>query len=121
MIENVLEFLIDLLQRWRNRESLKTLGGAVRSKYWARIRRKHLDMFPNCALCGGSKLVEVHHIQSFHEHPELECEMSNLITLCESGKNGVVCHRFCGHLGNYQKTNKNVVEDAKTWNAKLCK
>ena len=95
------------------------LFGAVRSPEWQKVRRKHLEKNPNCALCGGNKVIEVHHIQPFHLHPTLELEPTNLITLCESGDNGIVCHRAFGHLGNYKKMNPSVVSDVKEWNKKL--
>ena|SRR3990167_10635221 len=112
------QFLQFLLRWWQNRESLKTFG-AVRSPRWRAVRAKHLNMFPTCALCGGDKTIEVHHIKPFSSNPELELSLDNLITLCESGANGIVCHRAFGHLGNYKKNNPLVVADARLWNQKL--
>src|SRR3990167_9872544 len=85
--------------------------GAARSPQWPKVRAEHLKKFPNCALCGGNKVIEVHHIQPFHLKLELELEFSNLITLCEEGKNGVTCHLHYGHLGNYRSFNKDVITD----------
>lgn len=118
MIEKVLTFLIYLLELYRNRDSAK-LFGATRSPQWRKVRAEHLKGHPTCALCGGSETIEVHHILPFHEHPELELEPTNLITLCESGKNGIVCHRGFGHLGNYRSFNENVREDAQEWALKI--
>lgn len=118
MIEKLLQFLIYLLNRWQNRDALKTLG-AKRSPEWRKVRAEHLKKFPTCMVCGGNKVIEVHHKQPFHLKPELELKLSNLITLCEEGKNGIVCHRAIGHLGSYQSININVDEDAKLWYNKL--
>jgi 5-methylcytosine-specific restriction endonuclease McrA len=89
----------------------KTTIKKRRSRLWPELRKKFLKNNPRCQLCKGTKLLEVHHIKPFHLYPELELEESNLITLCESKKNGVNCHLFFGHLGNYRKENKNIIND----------
>lgn len=93
--------------------------GQKRSSRWPTIRKAHLEKNPECAVCGGKKQVEVHHIKPFHLHPELELEPSNLISLCESKNKGVNCHLFIGHLGSFQKMNEAVLEDAQFWAKKL--
>jgi len=95
------------------------LGGKARSKDWPRVRKEHLKKFPTCALCGGSKTIEVHHKRPFHSNPELELHPSNLITLCESGSNGIVCHRSIGHLGDYKSINVDVEKDVEIWRNKI--
>lgn len=95
----------------------KTLGG-VRSSRWPTVRKNFLGNKP-CALCGGMDKREVHHKQSFKEHPELELLESNLIVLCESKKWGVTCHQFFGHLGDYKRINDNVEADVIIWHDKL--
>ena len=62
-----------------------------------------------CAVCSGTASLEVHHIVPFHIDATKELDPSNLITLCESKKNGVNCHLFFGHLGNYKRVNVQVV------------
>ena len=118
MIETLLKIVIKWLEIWLNRQSLKTFG-AVRDRRWRGVRTKHLERNPLCALCGSDETLEVHHINPFHSHPELELDPNNLITLCESGKNGIVCHRAFGHLGNYQSVNKNVIQDVLIWKLKI--
>ncbi len=115
-------FLIAIFERYHTKPSIedKTFG-AMRSPKWPGVRKEHLEKNPNCALCGGNKTIEVHHIRPFHLNPELELEPTNLITLCESGDNGIVCHRAFGHLGNYKNVNLDVVKDTKEWNKKLLK
>ena len=90
-----------------------------RSPLWAKVRAEHLVRNPFCAVCGGTKNLDTHHILPFHEFPELELDTYNLITLCESKNLGVTCHLFFGHLGNYRKINKMVVIDAIQWREKL--
>ena len=90
-----------------------------RSDEWPKVRASHLKDFPACALCDGTDKVEVHHIAPFHIHPDMELAPLNLITLCESDSNGVNCHLFCGHLGNFKSFNVNVGTDAAMFKDKL--
>lgn len=90
----------------------KTPSLARRSARWPEARRQHLAMFPKCSVCGGTKKLEVHHIQPFHVKPELELDPNNLITLCESRRGGLTCHLYVGHLGNYKNVNPSVVSDS---------
>lgn len=96
----------------------KTKGNR-RNPKWRKVRKEFLLKNPFCAGCGGKTKLEVHHIKSFHEFPELELEESNLIVLCESESNGIVCHRFLGHLGSYRSINKTVRQDAERWREKI--
>lgn len=91
--------------------------GAPRSPQWPAVRSAHLKLNPACAACGTLEFVEVHHVKSFHEHPELELEPSNLISLCRGAAN----HHFrIGHdpdfegpiKANWTKSNPNVRRDA---------
>jgi hypothetical protein len=94
----------------------KPLG--KRASGWNDLRRKHLLKHPICAVCGGVKKLEVHHILPVHLFPEKELEITNLITLCE-GKKWVNCHLFFGHLGSYISYNPDVKKDADIFNNKL--
>jgi 5-methylcytosine-specific restriction enzyme A len=91
----------------------------VRSPQWAAVRKAFLKNNAVCALCGSKTTLEVHHKKPFHLYPELELDPTNLITLCESKKNGVTCHLFFGHLGDYKSFNKTIDKDVKAWNKKL--
>jgi len=93
--------------------------GTLRSTKWSSVRKKFLQTNNKCAVCGNTKKLEVHHKKPFHEQPELELDTTNLMTLCESKKNGVTCHLLFGHLGNYRSINARVEEDVKTWNDKI--
>ena len=108
-----------LIESVKDKISGKTPDGSKRSSHWPSVRKHHLEQFPVCEVCGGSDDLEVHHVKPFHLHPDLELEDSNLITLCESKKNGVNCHLFVGHLGSFKSFNESVKEDAKKWNIKL--
>lgn len=116
MIESILQFLINLLTRWQNRESLKTFG-AARSGEWNRVRDEYLKEHPKCEVCGGTEGLQVHHKLPFNIHPEYELLKSNLITLCEkSGRNH---HLIFGHLGSFRSWNVDVAEDSKIWYNKI--
>jgi len=90
-----------------------------RSSEWRKIRDAHIKSNPTCAVCGGTKKLNVHHIQPFHMHPELELDPTNLITLCTTEKHGLNCHLLMGHLGNFKRVNPDSVTDAAIWNEKL--
>lgn len=89
---------------WFRRTTPDEVG---RSGAWPRVRREHLAQEPACAACGRTKQLEVHHIQPYHEHPELELDAANLITLCADP-----CHLVHGHLLNWQRANPHVREDS---------
>lgn len=89
--------------------------GARRSSQWSHVRQQHLKANPTCALCGGSRKLEVHHAVPFHVDPTKELDPGNLITLCEAWKRGVNCHLLFGHLGNYRGWNADVHVDVSRW------
>ena len=96
---------------WLRRQADDIFG---RSGAWTRVRREHLAEHPTCAACGRSGDMEVHHVQSYHEHPELELDRSNLITLCAEP-----CHLVHGHLMSWRRTNAEVRLDCARYLAKL--
>ena len=93
--------------------------GSSRSSQWPKVRLAHLATQPTCAVCGGKSKLQVHHRVPFHLNPALELDPTNLITLCESGKGGVNCHLFFGHLGNFSAFNPQVTTDSATWRKKV--
>jgi len=109
---NILEHLKDRIQG-------KAPKGAKRSSKWRKVRKEHIKKHPRCALCNSNKKIEVHHKIPFHIAPDLELEPENLMTLCESGEKGVICHRFFGHLSNYRKWNLAIEQDVMVWRMKL--
>ena len=97
--------------RWLARKTEDVFG---RSGKWARIRREHLEREPACAACGRTKELEVHHIQPFHEHPELELDPENLVTVCSDP-----CHLVFGHLLNFKRSNPLVREDCDRYRERM--
>jgi len=85
-------------------------GMPARSPKWPATRKAWLKTNPACAACGSVDNLEVHHMQPYHLHPDLELDNKNFITLCENGGN---CHFFVGHLKDWKSFNKSIKEDAK--------
>jgi hypothetical protein len=79
----------------------------LRSGKWPAVAKAHLANHPACEACGATKLLNVHHKLPFHEHPELELDWTNLITLCESPSHN--CHLIFGHLLSWKSWNVDVV------------
>lgn len=97
------------------------VGIAPRSKCWHKARADFIADHPDCAACGTMEDCEVHHVRPFHEviadpaTAYLECDPSNLITLCRQ-------HHFeLGHRCSTGKSNwglcsnPNVRDDAAKW------
>lgn len=108
-----------LIQSIKEQASGKVPKGSKRSDKWPAVRAAHLKQFPRCAVCQGTKKLEVHHMKPFHLHPELELDPKNLITLCENKADGVNCHLLFGHLGNFKSFNANVIPDSSSWRSKI--
>ena len=81
-------------------------GEKPRSPHWPAVRRQHLLYQPSCQATGDYCDVEVHHIQPFDTHPELELVAWNLITLRRDA------HFVIGHRRNWCLYNPAVVADA---------
>jgi len=95
----------------------KVPRGTKRSNHWPTVRKHFLDG-KSCAVCGGTKKLEVHHKVPFHLDQALELDPRNLIVLCE-GAHDVNCHLFIGHLGNFKGFNPDVESDSKMFARKL--
>lgn len=89
-----------------------------RSGKWPTLRKQFL-LGKVCAVCGGSKKLEAHHMKPFHLHPKDELSWDNLIALCEGDSDGLNCHLLVGHLGSFKSYNQDVVKDAKSWSKKI--
>ena len=87
--------------------------GNRRSPKWPAVRARHLQREPICQACGTKDFLQVHHVRSFHECPELELEEGNLMTLCETPSRN--CHLTFGHLYDWRRTNADVRKDAAWW------
>lgn len=88
----------------------------TRSRGWSKVRKAHIKEHPFCAACGTKRKLEVHHIADFSEHPQLELNPENLITLCSAGTR---CHLTFGHLGLYRSINPAVVVDSALYRVKV--
>jgi len=88
------------------REKLKD---RQRSPHWPSTRDAFLKLNAHCVCCGGTKRLQVHHVQPFHLHPDLELDPSNLITLCMFKSE---CHLFIGHGDDWRSWNPDVRKDA---------
>ena len=84
----------------------------TRSPLWGKVRAEHLKLHPKCEACQSTKSVEVHHCKSFSDHPELELDPTNLMSLCD-GPNS--CHRTWGHMYDWSRINPSVREDVAAW------
>lgn len=86
-----------------------------RSSHWATMRHHFISNNPNCAVCNGTKRLNVHHIKPFHIFPELELDTNNLITLC-MGKHE--CHLRFGHGGDFKSYCSNIAAYAQAYKSK---
>ncbi len=103
--------IVDLFKKIFNRDY--RMFGSVRSPKWSEIRNKWVKENPLCAVCSTKKDCEVHHVQPYHLHPDLELNPQNFITLCRPH------HYIFGHFMNWSSFNKDVRADAELWKQKI--
>jgi len=65
-----------------------------------KAKKAYLKQFPECAICGNNKSLEVHHIVPVHIDPNIATSEKNFITLCDISNQS--CHRWFGHLGDFK-------------------
>ena len=65
-----------------------------------------------CAACGSRTRVRPHHVVPVSVDPSRLLDPHNLLSLCESYAEGVNCHLFFGHGGDWSTYNPNAVRDA---------
>lgn len=82
---------------------------AQRSPRWPAFRSKWLKSHNTCAACGTTSDLEVHHIVPFYVTPQLECDESNVITLCRDD------HFTFGHLKDWKSWNAQVTQDCESY------
>jgi len=80
-----------------------------RSSKWPKFEHSFLKTHKNCAACGGTKRLQVHHISPFRLHPERELDVNNVIVLCMGMPE---CHLRIGHGNSFKSYNPHVTEDA---------
>lgn len=88
-----------------------------RSPEWRKLRDAWLHSHGFCAACGTTEFLNVHHIKPFHMFPDMELDVGNLLTLCESPSHN--CHFTFGHAFNWSLWNPDVVEDAKLFSERI--
>jgi 5-methylcytosine-specific restriction endonuclease McrA len=93
---------------------LLSLFSFLRAGCWPRVRRLHLEKYPECAACGRTELVDVHHVIPVSKDKTKECDPENLLTLCHDP-----CHLVHGHLMDWRRSNPDVREDCKRYREKL--
>lgn len=81
------------------------LRAEPRSACWRKVRAAYIAEHPECEYC-GDEATQVHHLLPFHLRPELECEPSNLLSVCEH------CHLRFAHAGDFKAYNPHAKEDA---------
>lgn len=65
----------------------------VKSKEYEEFRKKVLERDNyTCQECGSTNRLQVHHIKSKHEFPELIFDIDNCVTLC------ITCHSKTGNF-----------------------
>lgn len=111
--------VLKALWEWLCEASQPGLWGYLgRSPQWRPVRDRHIEANPTCAACDTLVDPNAHHIKSFHQHPELELDPANLITLC--GKGALNCHWRYGHNAkNWNENNPDVVKDSANELARL--
>lgn len=82
-------------------------GSAPRSPEWPRVRLRHITEHPSCVFCGGPA-DQVHHRVPFHLSKELELSPENLCSACTHSVDGVNCHFWGGHCGDWQAYNPDI-------------
>ena len=94
--------------------------GHKRSPHWNAFKRAYFKTHEKkCAVCGGTKKVELHHIIPFHIDSSKELDPNNVIPLCEGNKE-LNCHLIFGHFGNFRtKWNPNIEQEAPVWQQRL--
>ena len=102
-------------------QQLESIDGMTyegpRASEWVYIRNEFVRKHPRCEACGSMANLNVHHVEPFHQRPDLELVEDNLITLCRE-------HHFrIGHdpdgkgprKPSWLESNPNVRLDAKNW------
>lgn len=113
---------MNLIRHLKDLKQGKTTLTLPRSSHWKKVEKKQLEKEPNCRACGTSGGVQVHHIFPFHYcialgRPDLELDLRNLVTLCESNKEHSEQnhHLLLGHYDDFQSSNLDVLRDIITF------
>lgn len=83
---------------------IHSVDAAPRSSKWESVRNAYIESHPSCIYC-GKPATQIHHIQEFSQHRELELVESNLISLCAEH------HGENAHLGYHYKCWNPLIEE----------
>ena len=72
-------------------EELQALS-IPRSGRWRTVRKNYLEFNKECAVCGTTKNLVVHHMVPVHVDPTKELDNDNFVVLCETPTFN--CHLF---------------------------
>ena len=64
----------------------------IRSSKWKRVRRMMFRLITKCEICGHGDDLQVHHVKSRKQSPELAYAPHNLRVLCKA------CHERIHHV-----------------------
>jgi len=77
-----------------------------------KAKRAYVKEHGECAICGNTKDLEVHHIVPVHIDPTMACSPENFVSLCDWRNHG--CHYVFGHYRNFRtKYNNDIVNFAR--------
>ena len=87
----------------------------VRDPKWTDVRNKYISTHNKCVVCGATQDLQIHHIFPVSYiralgRPELELDVRNFMTLCESPNANH--HLLIGHLDLWESVNLAVNVDA---------
>jgi len=108
-------YIFDMLRRiasgFAKARSIVREGGKSRNRsaHWNELRDEYLSLHPSCAACGGTFMLQVHHVVPFSIAAGLELDPTNLLTLCMGEFD---CHLKLGHGGSFRYYNPHVREFA---------
>ena len=91
------------------REHVGKVLSSKRSSAWPAARRAWLRASPKCMACGGTTLLQVHHVDPFADDPAKELDATNFITMCMGTTE---CHILIAHGDTFKFYNPNVRADA---------
>jgi len=104
-------YIFDMLRRiasgFAKARSIVREGGKSRNRsaHWNELRDEYLSLHPSCAACGGTFMLQVHHVVPFSIAAGLELDPTNLLTLCMGEFD---CHLKLGHGGSFRYYNPHV-------------
>jgi len=88
-----------------------------RSLDWETVKRGYLKTHRECAFCGATTKLDVHHKIPVKVRRDLELNEDNFMTLCSKAQNN--CHFVHGHFYNWDRYNTCIEVDAAVWRTRI--